>query len=86
MKKYKGFSIGDRVTVKKTDTAYNGFGNITSNMIGTIKAFPPKVRIIKGELFDSLPYFAYVVFNKTQGIHNNHYRGGIDICNIQKLR
>lgn len=86
MRTYKGFSIGDQVTVKETDEAYDNFGDITPDMIGTIKAFPPKVRIVKGRLLDNLPYFAYVVFDKTKGIHNNRYRGGIDICNLQKIK
>ena len=86
MEKYKKFKIGDRVSCKHPDKAYDNQGNITPDMIGTIKNFAPKVRIInQPPLFDTLPYFAFVVFDKiADEIHQNHFRGGIDICNLKK--
>jgi hypothetical protein len=86
MTNYKGFKRGDRVTVKMTDKAYDDYGTIDPGMIGTIASFPPKVCIVQGAIYDGLPYFAYVVFDKikTIGTHSNPYRAGIDICNLQK--
>jgi hypothetical protein len=66
---YKGFKIGDRVSVKKTDTAYDGAGSITPDMVGIIKAFPPKVRKCIGPLYDRGDYFAYIVFDSTYTRH-----------------
>jgi hypothetical protein len=86
MDKYKSFSIGDRVTVKQNDEAYDKHGTITPGMLGTIKNFAPKVRIVSGEIKDRLPYFAYVVFDKTLGVHNNPVRGGINLCNLVKVK
>ena len=84
---YKGFKVGDRVTVKKNDTSYDDGPTITPIMVGAIKAFPPKVRIVKGPVFDGLPYFAYVIFDEIQDhVHGNHVRGGIDICNLVHSR
>lgn len=88
MKTYKGFKVGQRVTVKKPDEAYDKLGTIEPGEPGTIKAFPPKVRIVKGEVFDGLPYFAYVEFDRvdeTHPPHRNCIRGGIDICNLMKV-
>ena len=86
MKTYKSFKIGQRVRVKLEDEAYDNQGTITPDMVGTIKSFAPKVRIIKRPpLYDGLPYFAYVEFDKiADQVHDNHYRAGIDICNLQK--
>lgn len=85
MKTYKNFKVGDRVHVKLTDEAYDKQGSITTDMVGTIKNFTPKVRIIKRPpLYDGLPYFAYVEFDKIADDHHNHFRGGIDICNLKK--
>lgn len=83
---YKRFKVGDRVSVKQTDTAYDSAPPITPDMLGTIKSFPPKVSKVKGPLFDSGDYFAYVVFDNIYGIGNHHgnVRGGIDICNLRK--
>lgn len=87
MKTFKGFKIGDRITVKNPDISYDNNGMITTSDVGTIKSFPPKVRIIKRPpLYDGLSYFAYCVFDRiTDEIHNNHLRGGIDICNLNKV-
>lgn len=86
MKTYKGFKVGQRVHVKQSDEAYDNQGAITSDMIGTIKSFAAKVRIIKRPpILDGLLYFAYVEFDKiADEIHQNHIRGGIDICNLVK--
>jgi hypothetical protein len=95
MTSYKGFSIGDQVSVKVAEEAYNGdvirknypdeSGMVESGMVGTITAFPPKVRMTEvSETTDALPYFAKVVFDKTFGPHNNPYEGGIDIKNLVK--
>jgi hypothetical protein len=72
--------------VKQPDEAYDNRGTITPDMIGTIKSFAPKVRIIKRPpLLDGLPYFAYVEFDRiADEKHQNHFRGGIDICNLKK--
>lgn len=83
MNAYKGFKVGDRVTVKMNDKAYDDGPTITPGMVGTIKAFPPKVMIVKGPVFDGLPYFAYAEFDAIiDHVHGNHVRGGIDICNL----
>lgn len=85
MKTYKGFKVGQRIRVIRDDEAYDNRGVITPDMVGTIKSFAPKVRIVKGPpLYDGLPYFAYVEFDKiADELHGNPYRGGIDICNLQ---
>jgi hypothetical protein len=86
MNTYKGFKVAQRVKVITEDEAYDNQGKITPDMVGTIKSFPPKVRIIKRPpLYDGLPYFAYIEFDKiADQVHGNHYRAGIDICNLQK--
>lgn len=73
---YKGFKVEDKVSVKQTDTAYDDVGEVTPDMVGTIKSFPPKVQKVKGLLFDGGDYFAYIVFEDR--------RAGIDICNLIK--
>jgi hypothetical protein len=85
---YKRFAVGDKVSVKQPDTAYDQAPDITPDMIGTIKAFPPKVRKIKGPLFDRGDYFAYIEFDKTRtiGEHTHNIRAGIDTCNLRKVR
>ena len=85
---YKGFEVGDRVQVKATDEAYDNCGAIEVTDVGTIKSFAPKVRIIKRPpLFDGLPYFAYVEFDRVVDVvHGNKLRGGVDICNLKKVR
>jgi hypothetical protein len=85
LESYKGYKVGDRVTVKQQEEAYDTRRPITPGMIGTVKSFPPKVRMCKGPLKDGLPYFVYVEFDEVFGIHNNHVRGGINICNLQKV-
>jgi hypothetical protein len=97
MNAYKGFKVGDRVSVKQPDEAYDNRGTITPDMIGTIKSFAPKVRVMKRPpLLDGLPYFAYVEFDKIaedngvpaffgQRWNSKHFRGGIDICNLKKV-
>jgi len=84
---FKGFKIGDRVSVKVDEPAYDT-GTMTTTDAGTIKAFPPKVRIIKRPpLYDGLQYFAYVEFDRiVNPIHNNKLRGGVDICNLKKVK
>jgi hypothetical protein len=84
--RYRGFKVGDRVTVKETEEAYDYSGNITPDMVGTVKAFPPKVVKHKGPLHDNGDYFAYIVFDKTytHGPHTHNCRGGINICNLKK--
>ena len=85
MKTYKGFKAGQHVRVRHDDIAYDGRGAITPDMEGTIKNFAPKVRIVKGPIYDYNPYFAYVEFDKiADEQHGSHYRGGIDICNLQR--
>jgi hypothetical protein len=86
MNTYKGFKIGDRVSVKISEEAYDRTGLITPDMKGTLKSFAPKVKIIPVSITtDGLPYFAYVVFDKIYDpIHNNHVRGGVDIKNLKK--
>jgi hypothetical protein len=83
---YKKFKIGDQVSVRQPDEAYDGAPQITPNMIGIIKAFPPKVRKVKGPLYDNGDYFAYVEFDNTYERNGRTYtiRGGIDICNLRK--
>jgi|WetSurMetagenome_2_1015567.scaffolds.fasta_scaffold105324_5 hypothetical protein len=76
---YRQFKVGDRVSVKQTDTAYDDESPVTPDMKGTIKAFPAKVYKVKGPLFDSGDYFAYIVFD-------NNVRVGVNICNLRKLR
>jgi hypothetical protein len=85
---YRKYKVGDRVTVRSTDVSYDSAPDVTPGMVGTIKAFPPKVRKVKGPLFDSGDYFAYVVFDSTytQGGHTHQIRAGIDICNLKKVR
>jgi len=85
---YRTYNVGDRVTVKSTDDSYDNAPKVTPGMVGTIKAFPPKVRKVKGPLFDSGDYFAYVEFDSTytQGEHTHQIRAGIDICNLKKVR
>lgn len=85
---YKKFSLGDRVSVKETDSSYDSGPDITPEMTGTIKAFPPKVRKVKGPLFDNRDYFAYILFDETYTLEGRTYpiRGGIDICNLKKIR
>jgi hypothetical protein len=90
---YKGYKVGDRVSVKATDSAYDSAGDITPDMVGTIKAFPPKVRKCIGPLYDRGDYFAYIEFDNTythtfQGFkpRTYQYRGGIDICNLRKFK
>jgi len=73
---YRRFNVGDRVSVKQTDTAYDSTPPITPDMVGTIKSFPPKVCKVTGPLYDSGNYFAYIVFDNA--------RAGIDICNLKK--
>lgn len=87
-KTYKGFTVGDIVSVKETDSSYDHGPDITPEMTGTIKSFPPKVRKVKGPLFDNKDYFAYVEFDDTYESHGRTYkiRGGIDICNLRKNR
>lgn len=87
VKTYKGFKIGDRVGVKVEEPAYDT-GTITTTDIGTIEAFPPKVRIIKRPpTMDGLPYFAYIEFDRVVNpVHNNKLRGGVDICNLKKIK
>jgi hypothetical protein len=88
MKTYKGFKVGDRVKVKLPDEGYDLGKEILQSDIGTIKSFPPKVRIVKRPpLFDSLSYFAYVEFDRiVDKVHNNKLRGGIDICNLKHAK
>jgi hypothetical protein len=87
MKTYKGFKVGQRVRVKRPDEAYDNQGAITPDMTGAIKSFAAKVRIIKRPpILDGLPYFAYVEFDKiADEVHQNRFRGGIDICNLRKV-
>lgn len=83
---YKKFKVGDRVTVKQKDESYDSAPDIMPGMVGTIKSFPPKVRIVKGPLYDRGHYFAYVEFDATyedEGKHTHNIRGGIDICNLR---
>jgi hypothetical protein len=83
---YKGFKVGDEVSVKETDQAYDQAPSITPDMVGIIKAFPPKVQKCRGHLFDNGDYFAYIEFNNTYtvGLHTHNIRGGVDICNLKK--
>lgn len=89
---YKGFKIGDRVSVKQSDIAYDDAPPITPAMIGTIKSFPPKVKKCVGPLYDNGDYFAYIEFDgtytKTTDCETRlyHYRAGIDICNLRKVK
>jgi hypothetical protein len=87
LKTYKGFKVGDRVRVVVEEPAYD-VGTITTTDMGTIKAFPPKVRIIKRPpTMDGLTYFAYIEFDRViDTIHNNKVRGGVDICNLKKIK
>ena len=86
MNSFKKFKVGDRIQVKNIDTAYDKGGNILLTDIGTIKSFAPKVRIIKRlPLYDGLEYFAYCEFDRiVDEVHQNHLRGGIDICNLRR--
>lgn len=85
---YYQFKIGDRVSVKEQDEAYDDAPPITPNMVGTIKAFPPKVRKVKGPLLDNKDYFAYIIFDEkyTRGNHTYDIRAGIDLCNLKKVK
>lgn len=85
---YKGFKVGQRVSVKVPENGYDTGEEITTDDVGTIKAFAPKVRIIKRPpLYDGLSYFAYVEFDRiVDKIHNNMLRGGIDICNLKHVK
>lgn len=85
---YKKFKVGDQVSVKQTDHSYDSGPDISPDMTGTIKSFPPKVRKVKGPLYDNGDYFAYVEFNNTYENHGRtyHIRGGIDICNLKKIK
>jgi len=89
---YKGFKIGDRVSVKQDDVAYDDAPPITPNMIGTIKSFPPKVTKCVGPLMDRGDYFAYIVFDGTYAKTSHSetkiytFRAGIDICNLRKVK
>jgi hypothetical protein len=87
LKSYKGFKEDDRVQVKLPDEAYDRSGVIQTTDVGTIKSFAPKVRIInRPPLYDGLPYFAYVEFDRiVDTLHRNRLRGGIDICNLKHL-
>jgi hypothetical protein len=83
LKAYKGFKIGDRVTIKEMELAYDTKHPIQPGMVGTIKAFPPKIWKRKGPLHDSLPYFVYIEFDERyDDVHKNHIRGGVNMCNI----
>jgi hypothetical protein len=89
METYKNFKVGDRVSAKQEEESYDGFGLVKPDDIGTIKAFPAKVRMTKGPLNDGLPYFAYIEFDRTVQhpiCLNGKYRirGGFDLCNIRK--
>lgn len=86
--KYKGYKLGDRVTVRQTENAYDSLGDIPPGMIGTIKAFPPKVRKFKGPGHDSGDYFAYVEFEGTasRGARTYQLRGGVNMCNLKKVK
>ena len=75
---YAGFSLGDKVSVKATDKAYDTGSPITPDMIGTIKAFPAKVQKVKGPLYDRRDHFAYIQYENA--------RAGIDICNLIKVK
>jgi hypothetical protein len=88
MQTYKGFKVGQRVSVKLQDEGYDTGEEILPTDVGTIKSFPPKVRIIKRPpLYDGLSYFAYVVFDRiVDKVHNNKLRGGIDICNLRHAK
>lgn len=84
--RYKGFKLGDRVSIKKAEHSYDDAPNITPFMVGTIKTFPPKVIKVPGQSGD---YFAYVVFDETysdRGGHIHNIRGGIDICNLSRAK
>jgi hypothetical protein len=90
---YKGFKVGDRVSVKENESSYDRGPEITPDMIGTIKAFPPKVRKCKGPLHDRGDYFAYIEFDSTYksgsiGMSERTYsiRGGVNICNLKRVR
>jgi hypothetical protein len=82
---FHGFKVGDRVKIKTADEAYDG-GYIFETDVGTIKSFAPKVRIMKfPPIRDGLSYFAYCEFDRiVDKKHNNHLRGGVDICNLKK--
>ena len=85
---YKGFKVGDKVTVKQSEPAYDHAPDITPDMIGVIKAFPPKVCKCKGPLHDNGDYFAYIEFNTTYTVGQRTYniRGGVNICNLKKIK
>jgi hypothetical protein len=84
---YKKFHVGDRVSVKMSNPAYDSAPPVTPDMEGTIKSFPPKVCKVSGPQYDRGDYFAYVVFDKFYGDkkHQTNIRAGIDICNIRKI-
>jgi len=85
---YRGFKVGDRVTVKQPERAYDSVGWIQPGMVGTIQAFPPKVVKRRGPGHDSGDYFAYVVFDDYSRIRGRDYRlrGGVNIINLQKVK
>jgi len=84
---YKRFKVGDKVSVKEPEKAYDKAPDITPDMVGVIKAFPPKVCKYKGPLHDKGDYFAYIEFNTTYtvGLHTYNVRGGVNICNLKKI-
>jgi hypothetical protein len=84
---YKKFKVGDLVSVRNTDSSYDHGPEITPEMTGIIKSFPPKVCKVKGPLFDNGDYFAYIEFNETYESYGRtcQVRGGIDICNLKKV-
>ena len=90
MEKYKNFKVGDRVSVKQEEESYDGYGSIKPEDVGTIKAFPPKVRICKVPLNDGLPYFVYIEFDRVvqhpkYPLNKSCLRGGINLCNLRKV-
>lgn len=80
MEKYKGFKVGDTVTVRSPQKGYySDKEDITPGMIGNIVAFPAKVTQ-SVESPDRSMYFAKVIFSK------DGKEAGIRIPNLKKVR
>lgn len=80
MEKYKGFKIGDAVTVREPQRGYySDKEDIIPGMIGNIMAFPAKVTQFKGAVDRSM-YFAKVIFVEVGK------EAGILIPNLKKVR
>ena len=83
MRHFKGFEIGDKVSVKIPSRIWYSHKKFSKGMVGKIAGFPPKVckpKVCKPEI-DGLDYFALVDCEE----NGKERRTGVDMSNLVKV-